>query len=153
MHALEKWGSIPKIPDAVVIIRGGGAVNDLAWLNDYDLARCICDLAIPVFTGIGHERDSTVLDEVTHTKFDTPSKVIAGIEKVIRMRAQEAKEHFEEIAKMAGPCCNDRAADGGALRCRNQKQCRSSGGPGAATVGGADGPTATGSGPDSARCG
>ena len=51
--------------DAVVIIRGGGAVNDLAWLNDYDLARCICELDIPVLTGIGHERDSTVLDEMT----------------------------------------------------------------------------------------
>lgn len=84
-------------PDAVVIIRGGGAVNDLAWLNDYDLARYICDLPIPVFTGIGHERDSTVLDEVAHTKFDTPSKVIAGIEQVIVKRANEAKVNFEQL--------------------------------------------------------
>ena len=103
INALEKWGSMPKIlPHAVVIIRGGGAVNDLAWLNDYDLARCICDLEIPVFTGIGHERDSTVLDKVAHSKFDTPSKVIAGIERIIRMRAQESKENFEQIARMAG---------------------------------------------------
>ena len=102
-NALGKRGSAPKfLPDAVVIIRGGGAVNDLAWLNDYDLARCICDLAIPVFTGIGHERDSTVLDEVAHSKFDTPSKVIAGIERVIRSRAQESKENFQQIARMAG---------------------------------------------------
>ncbi len=33
-------------PDAVVIIRGDDAVNDLAWLKDYDLARLICDLPI-----------------------------------------------------------------------------------------------------------
>ena len=65
------------MPDVVVLIRGGGAVNDLAWLNDYALARFICQLQVPVFTGIGHERDSTVLDEVAHTAFDTPSKVIA----------------------------------------------------------------------------
>ena len=84
-------------PDAVVIIRGGGAVNDLAWLNDYDLARYICDLPIPVFTGIGHERDSTVLDEVAHTKFDTPSKVIAGIEQTISRRTAEAKAYFEQV--------------------------------------------------------
>jgi exodeoxyribonuclease VII large subunit len=84
-------------PDAVVIIRGGGAVNDLAWLNDYDLARYICDLPIPVFTGIGHERDSTVLDEVAHTKFDTPSKVIAGIEQTITKRTSEAKAYFEQV--------------------------------------------------------
>ena len=84
-------------PDAVVIIRGGGAVNDLAWLNDYDLARFICDLPIPVMTGIGHERDSTVLDEVANTKFDTPSKVIAGIEQVIVGRTSEVKANFEQI--------------------------------------------------------
>lgn len=91
--ALECGGQ----PDAVVIIRGGGAVNDLAWLNDYDLARYICDLPIPAFTGIGHERDSTVLDEVAHTKFDTPSKVIAGIEQTIVKRIAEAKANFEQI--------------------------------------------------------
>jgi exodeoxyribonuclease VII large subunit len=88
-------------PDAVVIIRGGGAVNDLAWLNDYDLARYICDLPIPVFTGIGHERDSTVLDEVAHTKFDTPSKVIAGIEQTITKRTAEAKAYFEQVTTRA----------------------------------------------------
>ena len=70
-------------PDALVIIRGGGAINDLAWLNDYALARFICELTIPVMTGIGHERDSTLPDEVAHARFDTPSKVIAGIEQQI----------------------------------------------------------------------
>ena len=77
LGSLQRWIETHDAnPDAVVIIRGGGAVNDLAWLNDYDLARLVCDLPVPVFTGIGHERDSTVLDEVAHTKFDTPSKVI-----------------------------------------------------------------------------
>lgn len=88
-------------PDAVVIIRGGGAVNDMAWLNDYDLARFICDLNIPVLTGIGHERDNTVLDEVASTRFDTPSKVAAGIEHVISRRTTEAKAHFEGIHNRA----------------------------------------------------
>lgn len=83
--------------DAIVIIRGGGAVNDLAWLNDYDLARLICDMPVPVFTGIGHERDSVILDEVAHTKFDTPSKVILGIETVIRQRAKEASDNASVV--------------------------------------------------------
>jgi exodeoxyribonuclease VII large subunit len=43
-----------------------------------------------VLTGIGHERDSTIVDEVAHAKFDTPSKVIAAIEKLIVRRAREA---------------------------------------------------------------
>lgn len=85
------------LPDAVVIIRGGGAVNDLAWLNDYELSRFICDLSIPVLTGIGHERDSTLPDEVAHTRFDTPSKVIAGIEQQILRRSREASRAWEVI--------------------------------------------------------
>jgi exodeoxyribonuclease VII large subunit len=88
--------------DAIVIIRGGGAVNDLAWLNDYDLARFICDQRLPVLTGIGHERDSTVLDEVANTRFDTPSKVIAGIEQLIVRRAREAKTAADSIMTLAG---------------------------------------------------
>lgn len=99
LQALDEWEGSP--PDAAVIIRGGGAVNDLAWLNDYDLARCICEAPLPVLTGIGHERDSTVLDEVAHTRFDTPSKVVLGIENVIRQRAKEAKEFFQAVTATA----------------------------------------------------
>jgi exodeoxyribonuclease VII large subunit len=84
-------------PDAIVIIRGGGAVNDLAWLNDYGLARFICDQDIPVLTGIGHERDSTLPDEVAHLRFDTPSKVIGGIEQQIMRRVGEARAAFDAI--------------------------------------------------------
>ncbi|MDP3639534.1 MAG: exodeoxyribonuclease VII large subunit, partial [Azonexus sp.] len=74
--ALQHWrDSAMSTPDAVVIIRGGGAVNDLAWLNDYELAKHICTMKIPVLTGIGHERDNTILDEVSNIRFDTPSKV------------------------------------------------------------------------------
>jgi len=96
--ALDEWTlSRAALPDAIVIIRGGGAVNDLAWLNDYALARFICDSELPVLTGIGHQRDSTILDEVAHLSFDTPSKVIASIEQQIARRTQEAKRHFQTI--------------------------------------------------------
>ena len=94
-------GTAPTPFDAVVIIRGGGAVNDLAWLNDYGLARLICDLPIPVLTGIGHERDNTVLDEVAHARYDTPSKVIAGIEQRINQRVGEVKENFAQVSRLA----------------------------------------------------
>lgn len=91
----------PETWDAIVIIRGGGAVNDLAWLNDYPLARLLCSSDTPVLTGIGHERDSTVLDEVAHQRFDTPSKVIAGIEQRIVTRAREAAAYFQALAHTA----------------------------------------------------
>jgi exodeoxyribonuclease VII large subunit len=101
--ALRAWGDQHQAqPDAVVLIRGGGAVNDLAWLNDYALARLICELDIPVLTGIGHERDHTILDEVANIRFDTPSKVIAAIEQTIARRAGEAMRHFDDIVGVAG---------------------------------------------------
>lgn len=102
LSALSGWHHHgAKVPDAVVILRGGGAVNDLAWLNDYDLARCLCLLPVPVLTGIGHERDSTLLDEVAHMRFDTPSKVILGIEQLIGRRSAEAAANFEFISRAA----------------------------------------------------
>ncbi len=98
---LERLGREGVALDAVAIIRGGGAINDMAWLNDYALVRAVCELEIPVLTGIGHERDNTVLDEVAHIRFDTPTKVIAGIERVILQRAQEAKGLFAEVIRDA----------------------------------------------------
>ena len=97
---LAEWRSSQSCdPDAVCIIRGGGAVNDLAWLNDYALARAVCECGVPVLTGIGHERDETILDEVAHCAYDTPSKAIAGIENVIRWRANEARLAFEDVVE------------------------------------------------------
>ena len=102
LEALASWKGLGQTqPDAVVVIRGGGAVNDLAWLNDYELARCICELPVPVLTGIGHERDHTVLDEVAHATDDTPSKVIAAIEQLIVKRARDARANHDAIVQAA----------------------------------------------------
>jgi exodeoxyribonuclease VII large subunit len=61
--------------DAVIIIRGGGAQLDLDCFDDYRLAAKISNLTLPVFTGIGHERDETIADLVAHTKLKTPTAV------------------------------------------------------------------------------
>lgn len=99
LGAVERMREAGSLPDAVAIIRGGGAINDMAWLNDYALVRAVCETDVPVLTGIGHERDNTVLDEVANIRFDTPSKVIAGIERLILQRAQEAKGLYAEIIR------------------------------------------------------
>ncbi len=124
-NAIARWGrDASGRPDAVVIIRGGGAVNDLAWLNDYDLARLICDLPVPVLTGIGHERDSTVLDEVANARFDTPSKVIAGIEQLIGKRSAEAKANFEMVVNRASQAIQAAKADAGMLERSIRSDCQ-----------------------------
>lgn len=61
--------------DLVIIIRGGGAQADLDCFNQYELAYYISQFPIPVFTGIGHERDETVADLVAHTHLKTPTAV------------------------------------------------------------------------------
>ena len=83
--------------DALIIIRGGGAVDDLNCLIHRKVAICICRFPVPVFTGIGHERDVTILDECSNTSFGTPSKVAAHIRKVIFSRAQQAYGQWSEI--------------------------------------------------------
>lgn len=59
--------------DVVVIIRGGGATSDLSGFDTYDLAANCAQFSLPIITGIGHERDDTVLDMVAHTRVKTPT--------------------------------------------------------------------------------
>lgn len=61
--------------DIIVIIRGGGSKMELAVFDNYDLAYLITQLPIPVFTGIGHERDEAVVDLVANNAFKTPTAV------------------------------------------------------------------------------
>lgn len=83
---------------ALVLIRGGGATTDLHWLNEYVLAGMVCKFPCPVFVGIGHERDTTILDEYAHRSFGTPSKVIAHIRQHIATRALNGLEDWKAIA-------------------------------------------------------
>lgn len=59
--------------DVVVLIRGGGATSDLSCFDTYLLAAACAQFPLPVITGIGHERDDTVLDLVAHTRVKTPT--------------------------------------------------------------------------------
>ena len=59
--------------DVVVIIRGGGSVSDLSGFDTLRLAEHVAQFPLPVITGIGHERDDTVIDMVAHTRVKTPT--------------------------------------------------------------------------------
>lgn len=61
--------------DAVVIIRGGGATSDLNSFDSYLLAANCAQFPVPIVTGIGHERDDTVIDLIAHTRAKTPTAV------------------------------------------------------------------------------
>ena len=61
--------------DVVVIVRGGGGQIDLHCFDSYEIGKAIAMLPLPVISGIGHQRDVTVVDEVSNTRAKTPTAV------------------------------------------------------------------------------
>ena len=66
--------------DAVAIIRGGGSTSDLECFNSYHIAFAVTQMPLPVLTGIGHDKDTSVTDMVAHTMLKTPTAVAQWIE-------------------------------------------------------------------------
>lgn len=71
--ALDRIFSMVDCFDAVVIIRGGGATADLSGFDTLRLAENVAQFPLPVITGIGHDRDESILDMVSHTRVKTPT--------------------------------------------------------------------------------
>ncbi|MBN1819546.1 MAG: exodeoxyribonuclease VII large subunit [Prolixibacteraceae bacterium] len=107
INALERIYDFEDFFDLVVIIRGGGAQADLSCFDNYDLALNITQFPLPVLTGIGHEKDDTIIDLVAHTRLKTPTAVaeflIAGMERfyenLLQLEAEivlQTREKIEE---------------------------------------------------------
>ena len=73
IHALESIAKEIDKWDIVVIIRGGGSTTDLSGFDSLALAENVAQFPIPIITGIGHERDDTIIDLVSHTRVKTPT--------------------------------------------------------------------------------
>ena len=71
--ALDRIAENIDLWDVVVIIRGGGATSELTCFDTYDLANNCAQFPLPIITGIGHQRDESVLDMVAHTRAKTPT--------------------------------------------------------------------------------
>lgn len=86
--------------DAVVIIRGGGATSDLSSFDSYLLAASCAQFPLPIITGIGHERDDTVLDIVAHTRAKTPTAVAEFLISNMAETAMELDELVQGIVSL-----------------------------------------------------
>jgi len=75
IHSLERIYMYEAFFDVVVIIRGGGSQADLNCFNNYFLASNVAQFPIPVLTGIGHDKDESVVDLVAYKKLKTPTAV------------------------------------------------------------------------------
>ena len=89
-------------PDVIALIRGGGSATDLAAFDAEVLARTIATLDVAVVTGIGHEVDRAVADEVAHTAFKTPTACAVAIVEQVAAFADAVADLQESIAQRAG---------------------------------------------------
>jgi len=60
--------------DVVAIVRGGGSQTDFKPFDDYELAKCVANFPIPIFTGVGHDRNQSIVDLMAREQ-KTPTKV------------------------------------------------------------------------------
>jgi exodeoxyribonuclease VII large subunit len=75
INALDRISENIELFDVIVVIRGGGSQTDLSWFDNYDIAFYMTQFPLPIITGIGHEKDMTVVDLVANISVKTPTAV------------------------------------------------------------------------------
>jgi exodeoxyribonuclease VII large subunit len=97
MHMVASHG-----PDVIALVRGGGSATDLAAFDAEVLARTIATLDVAVVSGIGHEVDRSVADEVAHSAFKTPTACAAAIVGQVAAFADAVTDLQRSISQRAG---------------------------------------------------
>lgn len=99
ISALERIDACREYFDVVVIIRGGGATSDLNSFDSYLLAAHCAQFPLPIITGIGHERDDTIVDLVAHTRLKTPTAVAAFLIHCLDLQAATLSDLEERFTQ------------------------------------------------------
>ena len=101
--ALERIFSfhIPQNFDAVVIIRGGGATSDMSGFDTLALAENVANFPLPIITGIGHDRDESILDMVSHIRVKTPTAAAALLIDHLKTVLDAINDAQEQIVRLA----------------------------------------------------
>ncbi|MDR2773333.1 MAG: exodeoxyribonuclease VII large subunit [Tannerella sp.] len=105
IDALERIFLHAALFDVVVIIRGGGATSELSSFDSYLLAANCTQFPLPIITGIGHERDDTVVDMVAHLRMKTPTAAASFLIECMNREAGHVQElenkiHVEATARI-----------------------------------------------------
>ncbi len=88
--------------DAIVVIRGGGARNELAVFDAEPIARAIAAAPVPVLTGLGHEIDRSVADECAHTCFKTPPACAVALVQAVNGYVSATEQAYAAVLDRAG---------------------------------------------------
>lgn len=111
VSALQKIFEYEELFDIVVIIRGGGSKSDLSWFDSYSIAANVAQFPLPVLSGIGHDRDQSVLDLVAYEALKTPTAVAEYI-------VECANEFYSQLLENKERLIN---ATGDIIKTQNQK--------------------------------
>ena len=106
--AIETLGDVDV--DVIAVVRGGGARTDLMAFDLESVATAVANSTRPVLSGIGHEIDRSVVDEVAHTAFKTPTACAAALVQAVAAFAQTLDLSARRIVNMAGTS-HDRASE------------------------------------------
>ena len=87
--------------DVVVLARGGGSRADLAPFDSEQVARAVAAMPVPVLTGIGHEIDRSVVDEVAHTACKTPTACAQVLVQQVRTFVSDVDEAAQRVTALA----------------------------------------------------
>lgn len=101
VDALEQIATREEAFDVVVIIRGGGSVSDLKCFDSYLLSSVVAQFPLPVLTGIGHDKDTSVVDMVAHTPLKTPTAVAGWLVEQMATEWALIGEYTKRLAEYA----------------------------------------------------
>ena len=87
--------------DCVVIIRGGGATSDMSGFDTLALAENVANFPLPIITGIGHDRDESILDMVSYTRVKTPTAAAAFLIDHLKTIMDILNDSQEQIVRLA----------------------------------------------------
>ena len=87
--------------DCVVIIRGGGATSDMSGFDTLALVENVANFPLPIITGIGHDRDESILDMVSYTRVKTPTAAAAFLIDHLKTIMDILNDSQEQIVRLA----------------------------------------------------
>ncbi len=98
--ALQKMDARKDL-DVLMLVRGGGSKNDLIAFDSLEIATAIANCQLAVFTGIGHEIDVSVADEVAHLSHKTPTACATAIIELVKDFVESTEQAWDGIATLA----------------------------------------------------
>ena len=116
IYDLTKGQTPCEVFDCVVIIRGGGATSDMSGFDTIALAENVANFPLPIITGIGHDRDESILDMVSHIRVKTPTAAASLLidhlktvldaindaqEQIVRLGQQKLTSHKSRLSTFA----------------------------------------------------